>query len=184
MSSNAGSTRRIKLIAAIVLGTSLSVLAVLLSFWAMYYSSPRMQVEKQFDIMVKDVSSFIFPLPDASGERIYYYVNVSSSKPVEFSIKGIFQGQVLDFIDFGKSTRFERGGNMLLNHTPSELVVTLKCVDCLVKGYISIRYSSVDYRYLTVLNIAAVASSIVGLSLLAAGGYGYMISRGEKEGAR
>ena len=186
MSSSAGSTRRARYLAAALAGFALALSAILVSLWATYYTSPRMQVENRTSLLVEGTASVALTLPSCTSEKVFYAVSVSSSSPVAVSLEFSRDGRVLRSVDLGKDVTVAREGGLLLDAPPSEATLLLKCGSCTVQASVSVRYSSVDYGYLLALNVAAVLSSILGITLLAAGAYGYVAVGGGKEsgGAR
>jgi hypothetical protein len=180
MSSSAGSTRKARYLAAALVGFALALLAIWVSFWASYYTSPRLQAEKNFFLSIEGLKVVEIPLPDCTGERIFYSVNVSSTSKVAVALDAVRDGQLIRSVELGEDAAVAGEGSMLLDAPPSEVALRLKCQSCSVQASVRVRYSSVNYGYLLALNIVAVLSSIVGLSLLTVGSYGYIAARREE----
>ncbi len=177
MPSSAGYTRRARYLAAALAGFALALSAILLSLWATYYTSPRMQVENRTSLLVEGAASFTLPLPGCTSERVYYSVSVASSSPVAASLEFSRGGRALRSVDLGVGASVAREGGLLLDAPPSEVTLHLRCGSCAVQALVSVRYSSVDYGYLLALNVAAALSSILGITLLSVGAYGYVATR-------
>ena len=185
MSSSAGSTRRARYLAAAAAGFALAVSAILVSFWATYYTSPRMQAENRTSLLVEGAASLTLPLPGCTSERVFYSVSVTSSSPVAVSLEFLRDGRVLRSVDLGEGVSVAREGGLLLDEPPSEAALRLRCGSCTTRAVVSVRYSSVDYGYLLALNVVSILSSVTGIALLTVGAYGYVAAgRGGKGGAR
>ena len=182
MSLSAGSTRRARYLAAALVGFALALLAIWVSFWASYYTSPRLQAEKSFTLSIEGLEVVKVPLPDCTGERILYSVNVSSTSKVAVALDAVRDGQLIRSVELGEDAAVAREGSLLLDIPPGEVAIRLKCQSCSVQASVRVRYSSVDYSYLLALDVAAVLFSIVGLALLTVGSYGYIAARREGDG--
>ncbi|MEM0024038.1 MAG: hypothetical protein QXJ38_01950 [Thermofilaceae archaeon] len=176
MQSNAGSTRRVKYLIAIATGFILSTLAILVSFWATYYASPRMLSEKAFMIDVTGTTNVTLPLTGATGEKLYYELQIESTSSVSSSLL-IDTVKGLQAIRVGEGLRIQRRETVYLDGIPRQLFLVLQCGRCTVRGSFSIRYYSVDYTLLLVMNVVAIVSSLIGIGLLTVGCYGYLIER-------
>ena len=184
MSSSAGSTRKAKNLASVIIGFLLSALAIALSFWASYYSSPRMLAEKFFTVDVESSANVTLPLPQATGEKLYYSINASSSQPSSFALV-VESGGAVKEMYLGEGLRIQREGYLLLETAPRSVQLIIRCARCFATGTLSVRDFSLDYSYLLALDVAAILSSIAGLALLAVGSYGYLAQRQvEKSGRR
>jgi len=150
-------------------GAALAALGVLLSIYASYYASPRLSNSTEVDARVEGELSLALSLPGATGERVYYRVELRSGSGFSALLAFRAEGGVLGVVDLGSSTSISREGMVLLERAPTDAVLTIRCGACEVKGFLKVRYSSVDYGRLLALNVAAAASSFTGLTLAAYG---------------
>ena len=172
MQSSAGSTRRRRYLLPLAAGTLLSILAVLASLWATYHSSPRMLAEEPFEAGVRGEYRVTLDLPGATGSRIYYSVDASSSAPASFTLVVVGGGSSRE-LQLGEGVSVRRQGSLLLEEAPSAAQLVIRCGECVVRGALSIRYYSVDFGLLLALDALSVAFSVAGLALLAYGAHGY-----------
>ena len=167
--------RRYALLA--VAGTILAFLGVSLSIFASYYASPRLSNSTALDLPVKGERSIVLNLPGATGEKVYYFLDLESSTSFTASLAFRAGGTVLWFLDVGSATTVSKEGVALLERAPTDAVLTIRCKSCIVKGSLKVRYSSVDYDYLLALNVVAVAFSFTGLFAAAYGAFSFTLPK-------
>ena len=167
--------RRYALLA--VAGTILAFSGVALSIFASYYASPRLSNSTVLNLRVEGERSIVLDLPDATGEKVYYFLDLESSTSFIASLAFRAEGTVLWFLDIGSATTVSKEGVALLERAPTDAVLTIKCGSCTVKGRLKVRYSSVDYGYLLALNVIAVAFSFIGLFAAAYGAFSFTLPK-------
>lgn len=142
-----------------------------------------MLAERFFDVDVGDSANVTIPLPQATGEKLYYSINVSSSKTSSFTLVVEAEGARRE-VYLGEGLRIEREGILLLEKAPRSVQLIIKCVSCSARGTLSVRYFSVDYSFLLALDITAILFSVSGLALLAIGSYSYLAQRRVRSGEK
>ncbi len=169
--SSAGSTRKSKYVLIVAAGAASVAIGLFLSLYASYYVSPRQLSEESFGFSFEGERSVTLRLPGATGERVYYFLYLSSTEPLNATIKFTRGNNTVGLVNAGAGTRLLKEGSLLLSGAPERALLVLQCASCEVNGTISVRYFSVDYGKLLALDIAVLMLSLAGLIALAYGSY-------------
>lgn len=166
----------------IIVGTFLFILSLFLSFYAMYYSSPRFEYIKKFSLpLAEDSANEVrIEFPKGIGERIYYSINLTSSHDLQIKLYFLDNdGRIMSesILEKGDGS-FRKRGSFLLDRSPLFLRIVFKGVPSdRVNGTMILRYSQVDISTLAILSVTSTITSLFGMGFLAFGVYGYLIEK-------
>jgi len=160
---------------AIIVGALLTAAGFSLSLWTMYYASPRMTRGKQLSLHVEGGTVVLLPLEGATSEKVYYVINLTSTAPLQLALSFLSNGTEVGYAYLGSRTAYHERGSLTLLSAPEEALIILNCSYCEVGGSVVIRYSSINIRYLMLLNALLTAASFGGVALLLYGAYNYAL---------
>jgi len=175
--SSAGSTRaRKRYKASIALGLFLALAGISMGFWAMYYSSPRGVLEISSATKFVDGAESLRYGLEATGEKIYYEVILSSDSAVNASLEFFRDGDAVGFVDFPNGSSFAERGSVVLLAPPNNVVLSMECGGCHVNYSATLRFYTYDEGTLLLADLAMSAACVAGLGLFLYGLYNYVLS--------
>ncbi|MEM1509767.1 MAG: hypothetical protein QW291_06590 [Thermofilaceae archaeon] len=163
--------RKSKYVFMAVTGIVFVTIGLIISFYTSYYVSPHQLNEESFNLSLEGERSVILQLPGATSERVFYFLNFSSTGLLNATIKFMRDNSTVGLLNAGTGTRLLKEGSLLLSEAPEKALLILQCVSCEVNGVVSVRYFSVDYDRLLMLDIATLVLSLAGLISLMYGSY-------------
>ncbi len=155
-----------------------SVLLLLASFllglYGSYYTSPRFSVSKRFSLTPGD--EVVLNIPEGASRRVFYEVSFKAARPVTLllTFRGASGEPVGEVTIYASGEGVERGSKLLLGE-PRSASLTAFGEKAWIDGRLEIRFSSTNYGVLSVIVVAQVATSLVGLGLLVLGAYAYLV---------
>ena len=163
----------------LIFGIILTVAGILLSYYAMYYSSPRFRANGVLNLP----KPLKIDIQEGASEKIYYLVNCTEkpSKPVDLKLE--FYTQEGKYIGgrFINGLRTVDKGSVVLEDKPSYVLVEPDCMSCNGKVSVTIYYSIIDWGNLAIYSLTGTLFSIAGLISLFIGLNIFLLHRREQE---
>jgi len=168
----------------ILLGLLMLFASLAIGFYLSYYTSPHYTLTGSFVLAADGEDRIVLDFPHPASLRVFYELNCTSAGPMEVRLNflgadGRSVGEVL--ISKERGFNYSKGMRLLSDEPVSLEIRALGNEGDALSGRISVKYSSIDYTFLSVAVTFQLVMALIAITMVIYGTCGYLYKGAERE---